>query len=283
MGYNSGHMNGDLFITKAHGERELFAPEKLIRSLKNSGASEAMAANVLKAIEGSLKDGMKTSDIYHLAFSLLHKEEKVAAMRYSLRRALMDLGPSGFPFEHFLSEVFKRKGFTVERDMIVSGQCVNHEVDLVISSPEKRIMVEVKFHNQIGLKSDVKVALYVSARFQDIFLKQGGPTDTKKEEGWLITNTKFTQSAIEYGMCKGLTMIGWNYPAKGNLQQLIEESGLHPLTCLSSLTTSQKHAFLSEGVVLCRDVLEHPLLSSLGVNDIKLAKVTEEARALCGI
>ncbi|MDP2705441.1 MAG: restriction endonuclease [Patescibacteria group bacterium] len=276
-------MNGNIYVIKAHGDKELFAPEKLIRSLKNSGASDEMASDVLKSIESLLQDGMKTSDIYRLAFSLLHKKERVAAMRYSLKRALMDLGPSGFPFENFLSEVFKRKGFTVERDMIVSGNCVDHEVDLVISSPEKRIMVEVKFHNEIGIKSDVKVALYVAARFEDIFIKQGGPTDTKKEEGWLITNTKFTQAAIEYGMCKGLTMIGWNYPSKGNLQQLIEESGLHPLTCLSTLTTSQKQTLLSEGVVLCRDVVDHPRLPSLGVNDAKLKKVIDEARSLCGI
>lgn len=276
-------MNGNIFVIKAHGEKELFAPEKLIRSLKNSGASDAMASDVLKAIEGTLQDGTQTSDIYRLAFSLLHKKERVAAMRYSLKRALMELGPSGFPFENFLSEVFRRKGYTVERDVMVAGKCVEHEVDLVISSPEKRIMVEVKFHNEVGIKSDVKVALYVSARFEDIFIKQGGPSDTKKEEGWLITNTKFTQSAIQYGMCKGLTMIGWNYPSKGNLQHLIEESGLHPLTCLSTLTTSQKQTLLSEGVVLCRDVVGHPRLASLGVNDEKLKKVTEEARALCGI
>ena len=271
----------EILITKAQGEKEPFKSEKLVRSLQNSGASLAVANEILQIIERELYDGMKTADIYRKAFSLLHKKEKIAAMRYSLRRALVELGPSGFPFEQFLEEVFKHKGFTVTRDVIVKGQCIEHEVDLVASNDEKNIMVEVKFHNEPGIKSDVKVALYVGARFEDIF--QALDSGAKKEEGWLITNTKFTQSAIEYGMCKGFTMIGWNYPAKGNLQQMIEESRLHPLTCLPSLTVSQKKALFSEGVVLCRDVLNHPLLPSLGVSGVKLQKVKEEIAMLCGV
>lgn len=269
-----------VFIVKANGDKEAFEPTKLMQSLLRAGATPQTAEQTLHSIEKSLRDGMTTASIYRRAFSLLHKKEKVAALRYSLRTALTELGPSGFPFEIFLSELFKTKGFDVLRDQMVRGACVEHEVDLVATNPEKRLLVEVKFHNERGIKTDVKVALYVGARFEDI-VKESHRSG-QKEEGWLITNTKFSQSAIEYGMCKGLTLVGWSYPEKGNLREMIQQSGLHPLTCLSTLTRSQKKIFLEKGVVLCRDVLSHPeILDAAGISVEERKSLEEEINALC--
>ena len=78
----------------------------------------------------------------------------------------------------------------------------------------------------MGTKSDLKVALYVKARIDD--LKQNvfnyGGKDRQLDEGWLVTNTKFSSTALHYGLCNNMTMIGWNYPEKGNLQDMIVES-----------------------------------------------------------
>ena len=99
-------------------------------------------------------------------------------------------------------------------------------MDGVAWNEEKLIMVEAKFHNELGIKSDLKVALYVKARMDDLkgsVFNYGGK-DRKLSEGWLVTNTKFSSTAIHYGVCQNLVMIGWNYPEKGNLQDMIEET-----------------------------------------------------------
>src|SRR3990167_6783794 len=113
---------------------------------------------------------------------------------------------------------------------------------------KKLLMAELKFHNQIGEKSDLKVALYVKARFDDLSAQYFDYGRRRQlDEGWLITNTKFSSNAIRYGLCAKVAMIGWSYPAKGNLQDLIEDAHLHPITCLTSLTITEKQNLLQNG------------------------------------
>lgn len=269
-------------IVKAGGHKEPFDPLKLASSLSRAGAGESAVKEIVSHIEGELKDGMSTGEIYNHAFFLLRKMKNPAVMRYSLKRAVMDLGPSGFPFEGFIGEIFRQKGFEVKTDQIVQGHCVEHEVDVVAWNENKLIMCEAKFHNELGVKSDLKVALYVKARFEDLSF----PTfhygkDRKLDEGWLVTNTKFTTSAIQYGQCQNLRMIGWNYPAKGNLHDMIEDSGLHPLTCLGTLTRHDQNELLKQGVVLCKTLAENKdLLKTVGLSDAQIASVIEEIKSL---
>jgi len=53
-------------------------------------------------------------------------------------------------------------------DQKVRGKLVEHEIDVVAWNEEKLIMVEAKFHNQLGVKTDLKVILYVKERFDDL-------------------------------------------------------------------------------------------------------------------
>ena len=105
----------------------------------------------------------------------------------------------------------------------------------------------------------------------------------KLNEGWLITNTKFTDQAIKYGECQGIKMIGWNYPIKGNLHDIIEELHLHPFTCLVSLSNIHKKSLLSHGVVLCTDILNNPhYLKEIGMNPMEIENVIKEIHEVCG-
>ena len=287
-------MSSSVHILKADGSRQAFHPEKLVYSLKRIGADEAVIEKVVTHIQGELVEGVTTSDIYHHAFSLLRQFQKPVAAKYSLRRALAGLGPTGFPFEKFIAEVFRAKGYTAVTDQTVHGACVPHEVDVVaykdgasesavLAGPDL-IMCELKFHNQLGFKTDLKVALYVKARFDDLrsqTFEYGG----KKRafgEGWLVTNTKFTQTAIDYGKCAGLKMIGWNYPETENLEQWIEKSGLHPLTCISSLSDGHRQELFRRGIVLCKTLNEDPsILTSMGLSSSKIAEVKEELASVC--
>ena len=161
-------------------------------------------------IESELVDGMTTADIYRHAFDLLATGFRSAAHKYSLRRAITDLGPAGYPFEKFVADLFRARGFEAVTDQIVRGKCVEHEVDVVAWKDKELVMVEAKFHNEPGIKSDLKVALYVKARTDDLSLSEfdfGGKT-RKLTQGILVTNTKFTQKAIEYAACEGLRLVG---------------------------------------------------------------------------
>ncbi|MFZ2523421.1 MAG: ATP cone domain-containing protein [Minisyncoccia bacterium] len=274
---------GEIYVIKSDGTRELFDPTKLEHSLRHAGANTRMVENIIGHIKTHLTEDITTHEIYKHAFDLLHKDDKPIALKYSIKRAIMDLGPSGFPFEDYVAEIFKHKGFNALTGQIVKGFCVEHEVDVVAWNKDKLIMVEAKFHNELGIKSDLKVALYVKARFDDLS-KVDFDYDGKRklDEGWLVTNTKFSSTAIEYGSCQGgLKMVGWNYPPEGNLHDMVLEAKLHPLTCLVTLTGRQKKVLLEKGIVLCRSLAENKeLLISIGLDDSQVKKVLEEIEML---
>lgn len=267
------------YIIKATGEREVFDPQKLRNSLKKAGANEGIVEEIISEIVKNLKDGETTKEIYMRAFDLLKQENapKVTA-RYSLRNAIMDLGPSGFPFEQFVAQIFQAKGFETATDFIAQGHCAEHEIDIVAWNPEKLIMVEAKFHNIFGIKSDLKVALYVKARWEDLANQEFDFSHKRKlDEGWLVTNTKFSEAAIKYANCRGMKLVGWNYPEDGSLQDLIEEARLHPITCLTSINPSDEKLLMEAGIVLCKQAKDNPdIVVQTGLPKNKIERMMEE-------
>jgi hypothetical protein len=280
-GVNPGTVaTGGVYVVKMDGEKELFDTNKLRASLRRAKAPEETIEMVVEKVENELFDGMTTSDIYARAYEILEKSEKPIAARYSLRRALADLGPTGFPFEYFVGEIFRAKGYEVKTGVMVQGQCAEHEVDMIAENENELISMEIKFHNNIKIKSDMKVALYVKARFDDIMARDN--SSSKKHEGWLLTNTKFTKNVISYAECANLKIVSWNYPAEGSLQAMIEETGLHPLTCLSTLPKREQVLLMNEGLVLCRDVKKNThLLEKYGLKREEIANIQEEAASVC--
>jgi len=275
------------WVIKSTGEREPFSLNKLRRSLTRSGADDDTIERIVEHITPELHDGMKTSQIYKHAYSILKKNKYPAAIRYSLRKAVMELGPSGFPFEKYVAEVLRGKGYSAKTGVILPGFCVSHEVDILMEKDNRHIFAECKFHNQQGIKTDVKVALYVHARFLDLQkahdLKEEPASDNPQvHEGWLITNTKLTTDAIQYANCAGLNVIGWDYPEHGNLQDLILETGVHPLTFLSTLSASDKNSLLEQGIVMCRELKSSPVaLRSIGFSDEQIKTVVDEVDQVC--
>ncbi len=272
-------------VIKADGTREHFVLSKLSESLRHSGATHEVADSVAEHVEKELVSGMTTDDIYRHAFSVLRAREKKASVRYSLRRSLLALGPTGFPFEKLVGEVYRRKGFSVQVDQIVRGKCVDHEMDIVAWNAEKLVMAEAKYHHELAYKSDLKVVLYVKARFDDLYASAFTyGTERKLDEGWLITNTKFTEKAVSYAECSGVRLLGWNYPEKMNLHDLIETTGVHPITCLTTLSDSQKQLLMDQGIVLCESVKdEKAKLRSLGFDERLIGEMEAESAFLSPI
>jgi Holliday junction resolvase len=273
-----------LVITKASGEQVPFVIGKLVASLQRSGATEEVAKHIADSLVPQLTPGISTRKIYRLAFGMLRKRSKPAAARYRLKQAIMDLGPSGFPFERFVARLLERDGYRTQVGVVVEGKCVKHEVDVIADKEGRRYLVECKYRNTRGKVSDVKVPLYIRSRFVDVeHTWRHEPGGEKRTHiGWVVTNTRFTSDAMDYGTCAGLRMVGWDQPATGSLKERIDRSGLYPLTCLSSLTKAEKERLLEQGLVLARDLSERPeALEAAMIKAPRMANVLAEVQDLC--
>lgn len=272
-----------IYIIKADGTREIFDQEKLRKSLRRIGTDNTTIDVILTKITSGLTENNTTKEIYRKAFTLLKKYQRPAALKYSLRKAIAELGPSGFPFEKFVAEIYKAQGYQVITDQIVMGRCVPHEVDIVAYNDTELIMMEAKFHTDFGTGSDLKVALYIKARFDDLrdgIFKYGG-RERKMTKGILITNTKFSTTAIQYGECAHLDMLGWNYPHENALNHIIDRLNLVPITVLTTLSLTEKKMFLANNIVLSKQLGNFNLLKSYGFNEEKSRMIIREVYELC--
>jgi len=272
-----------VLVAKADGTSENYDPQKLLASLRRAGADAPVAESIGKDVERELWDGITTAEIYSRAFAHLRDHKRGVAARYSLKRAVLDFGPSGFPFESYMAELFRFEGYEAQVDQIIQGACVDHEVDVVLTKGEEEIYVEAKFHNTAGFKTDLKTVLYVQARIQDIAEARAKSSATATNiSGLVVTNTKFTSKAIQYATCRGLALMGWDYPQDATLHERIDKAGLYPVTALTSLSAREKMALLGERIVLCNALPDaSEALKRAGVSGKKAGVVLEEVGALC--
>jgi hypothetical protein len=274
-------------IIKRVGEYEDYSRDKLRESLLRAGASIIVTNQIIKKVERVIHDDMTSGEIYQIAFDLLNKKEKITAMRYSVKRSIIELGPTGFPFEKFIAQLLEAKGYKTVVGITLRGQCIKHEVDVVAYDENELILIEAKFHNTASLKTDTKVALYVKARWDDlkeIPIKLDGKRTMKPTRGLLTTNTDFTTSAIEYARCANMDVISWSYPLKGNLFELVRETGQHPITVITELSKAQIRKLIKNGIVTANQILNNTeLLSKVGVTASSSKKIVNEIKEVCAI
>ncbi len=272
----------EIQVIKGNGEKVLFDAEKLKQALGFSGAGKEEQERIAKQVKAKLYNGIPTRKIYQIAFNLLKKESHKIAGRYRLKNAIMEMGPTGFPFEIFVGKIFETMGYEVETGVIVQGKCVQHEVDVVGRKPGEMIMVECKFHINKNTKSGVQVPLYIQSRYLDV--RSSWEEKYGKDLrylGGVVTNTRFSDDAVNYGNCAGLMLISWDYPADTGLKYWIDKTGLHPVTSLISLTKKEKHFLLEKGIVLCSQLEENRNeLQEMGMTETQIGKVISEAANL---
>lgn len=273
-------------IKKSSGEKVKFSLSKLRRSLERTGADRATINQIIDKVRDELYQGISTKEIYNRAFALLKKKKSYLASKYKLKKAIYELGPTGFPFERFVSEVLKYSGYEVEVGKILQGKCVTHEVDVVAHKDNETTIIECKYHGEQGLKCNVKVPLYINSRYQDIktHWNANPKNGTLLTSGCVTTNTRFTEDAIKYGNCCGLQLISWDYPIGNGLKDRIDRLGLYPITVSTLLTKREKQFLLSRDIVLCRGLLKDRFfLDHLGISDTRKEKILNEISQLCDI
>ena len=277
-------MNNKLLIRKASGDMEPFSSEKLRRSLQRSGAADNVIEPILNDVESWIYDGISSRKIYDRAFALLRKKTLSVASRYKLKNALMEMGPTGHPFEHFAGQVFKALGYNVEVAQILQGHCVTHEVDVIASKEKSQMFIECKYYLTTDKNANVQVPLYIRSRVDDIIKKQSTIPEFAGYtfSGGVVTNTRFTSDAMTYGECSGLKLLSWDYPAGNGLKDIIDREKIFPVTVLTKLSTQDKQRLMGQGIVTCRQILETPgTLDSLGIEMIIREKILAEIKNLC--
>lgn len=265
-----------MVVKKADGSLEPFSEEKVIASIKRAGIPDNMHEKVLQHVTAKIYDGIPTSEVFHHIIEFLDTSLPFAKSKYTLKQAIMDLGPTGYPFEDYIAQLLQREKFNTVTRSFITGTCVTHEVDVVASKDNHKVMTEVKFHNSNGIKTDIQVVLYTKARFEDIAEKHGFT------QSMVVTNTKATTDAITYAHCVGMQIMTWSYPEGSSLRELVEKYHLYPITSLTTLSTSQKQTLLENSVVLCQQLCaDHSLIGMLHLSPEKEKQAMDEVHFLC--
>jgi len=276
-------INQTINVRKNNGDLVPFDIEKLKKGLQHSGAGDHEIERVIEKLQGEIYEGITTKRIYTIAYQILYKHSHRTAGRYRLKKALQQMGPTGYPFEHFVARLFEAQGYETETGVIVQGRCVTHEMDVIARKEGSILMGECKFHRSDNAKSDVKVSLYVHSRMQDIEAKMQADNElfNTKFQPMLITNTRFTEDAQEYGICSGMRLISWDFPYGKSLKDMIDKAGFHPVTSLKSLTQKEKEGLMQDGIVLCREVATKPgCLERFRIPETRRKRVIKEAEAM---
>lgn len=271
-------------VIKSAGHSERFIRRKLIRSLVKAGLPRGQAEIMALDIHHRQPLQETTTDrIFRDTHSLLRRTEPTVALRYNLKRALMELGPTGFPFERLLGRMMEAYGYTAVTGVIVNGFCVQHEVDVIAKKGDREVFIEAKYHNRLGGKSEVGVMLYSHARFTDIAKAHHERGSKSKHEGWVVTNTQCTSEAIKYSRCSGIKIISWAYPNGKALKELLEAQKLYPVTVIASLPQQAKARLLDANIVMLSDFIQKPaatLARLTGLPTQRLEQLQTTAREL---
>lgn len=263
-------------VRKNNGEFEIYSENKIRASAERVGVPQTLIDDMLAEIRTKLYDGIPTLEIFTIIKSYLSKSPKpYLAAKYNLKAALAELGPSGYPFEQYVAAILQELGYETTTNQILMGKCVSHEVDVIAVKDGITYFIEAKFHTSPNQRTDVRVPLYIRARYEDISARL-----QKSTAPWIVTNTRFSSDAVAYGNCVGIRLTSWGYPAGEGIMDLIERTGVHPVTMLDTLTAEDKRLLLSQNVVLCRQLLEDPKNQELIPRE-RREQVLIQVRAVC--
>nr|MBP6586720.1 restriction endonuclease [Flavobacterium sp.] len=261
-----------------------YNPIKLRQSLLKSGASPMTVSAILKTIEKEIYEGISTKQIYKMAFALLKKECHSHAARYNLKEAVRMLGPAGFFFEKYIARLFAAEKYQTLTNKILQGNCVSHEIDVLIKKNEEIAMVECKFHMGKDVRTDVKIPMYILSRFND--LKDNRYTIFNKNDTiskcWIVSNNRFTSDAIAFAKCSKLDLLCWDYPENNNLKTKNDRNHLYPVTCLTTLSLAEKDKLLVLDVILVKEIIKNSeCLEKIGLSPNRIKNVIKESSQLC--
>jgi hypothetical protein len=265
-------------IFKSSGQLQIFSAKKLERSLQHAGLPPKDCREITKEVTQNIKPGTSTKEIYKNTLKLIKKKSPIAATHYSLKQSLLELGPTGFEFEYFVSKYFEEIGFTTYVGVLIQGEFVRHEVDVVASKPNYQAYVECKFHNTSGRTNDIKIVLYIKARWDDL---KNGPDGKYLKDFYVASNTSFSNDALEYARGTGLKLLGINAPEGESFLDKIKKLKLYPITSLKRLKKIYCQELLLNKIILCKDLLkEKNLLIKMSMSEEEIQMLFKDIKNL---
>ncbi|NCO23194.1 hypothetical protein COW09_01515 [bacterium (Candidatus Moisslbacteria) CG12_big_fil_rev_8_21_14_0_65_36_11] len=260
-------INRIIYVRKTDGREERFEARKVFRTCLRAGAKKEEAKKIVSEVIRRIYDGIPTREILKMVLKKLEGISPSIANIYNLKEAMISLGPSGFVFEEFMTQLLLDYDFKTKHHIFISGHCVKHEIDIIADerSGKKRVfMIECKYHNISGIYCGIKEALYTWARFEDC--------QNFFDAAWLITNTKFSEEVIRYAQCKNMRLLGWRHGEEACLENLIEEQKFYPITILRNLDESTRDKLFEKNIILCKDLIKYDFYSLSRLCGIKKDK-----------
>ncbi|MBU3964249.1 hypothetical protein KJ562_00730 [Patescibacteria group bacterium] len=274
------------FVVNLKGEKEPFSLAKVFRSAQQSGASKDLAQKIAIEIERNIYSGIKTSEIFKQVNQLLKKEDKQSSLRFSLREAMRKLGPSGFPFEKYIDDIFSAHGYEVSLNRKIKGKFAMHEIDFLARNEKVLYVGECKYRISPGERIDLAILLAFYAKFLD--LKNSNYFNLPKSIALLpimVTNAKFSSQAVRYANGVGIELLGWKHPLNKGLEYMIEAEQLYPITILPSFKGYLMESCSRAKIMLARDVLaESPeqIARIIGIEKNRILPLVNDAKTLLG-
>ena len=272
-----------ILVTKFDGRKQPFDRNKVINTCLRLHATREQAEAVVSKIERKLYDGIPTNKILKMVFNYLKEFRPEIKHRIDLREAISKLRPKP-DFELFVALLLKEYGYSVQTNQSVAGACVSHEIDAIALKDSETIFVEVKHHLQPHTYTGVDVFLETQARLED--LREGfklGRHNFNFSKALVICNTKFSDHALQYAQCKGISYMGWKAPPEAGLEKMIEEKKLYPITLLKSLDFEIEQKFGDAGIVAIKQLLEQDvdeLHRKTGISKKRLKLIIRNVREI---
>jgi HJR/Mrr/RecB family endonuclease len=248
-----------IFVTKADGRKEEFKREKIIKTCLRMRVSQDQAETIADEIEKRIYNGIETRKILQMIFKFLQKVRPEIKYQIDLREAISSLRPKP-DFERFVQLLLKEYGYEVTPNQIIQGFCVDHEIDAIAKKDNQTILVEIKHHFNHHAYTGKDVFLEAQAILEDLIEgRKAGKNSIDFNKILIVCNTKFSDHAKKYALCKGIDFIGWKYPEEKGLERLIEEKKLYPITILKNLDVKSKEKLGDAGIVIIKQLLEENL------------------------
>ena len=261
-------------VIKYSGGIEPFNPQKVRYTLIEAGGSKKLAGEAVEEVKKNYHENMKTGEILNLLLKFLKKEPGVSE-RYDLKRAIMSLGPSGFPFETFFANVLNHYEYKTKVGEKLIGDNIVYEIDIIAQKIHgKKFMVECKYHNKLGIMTKIRHA----EKAYRTFLKL---QEYKFYQPWLSTNTKCSQDTIKYAGKVNLRITSWAYPKNESLRILIENQKLYPITILKSLPSKIKEKLYNSKILIAKDLLGYDskeLIKKTGLTKEEFAETIQKVK-----
>ena len=273
-------------VTKFDGQLVDYNPNALKISLTKSGATKEEVEEVFELMSPDIYDGITTQNLFTLAFDSLKKYRNSYAARYSLKKAMRDLGPEGYHFEKYIQRLMQSAGFNSINGQTVQGAAVTHEIDVVSEKDGLLYFSECKFRNDIDAKISVTTPMYFMSRMIDVQDIEYSFFDKKLKltKGFLVTNAYLTSDSVDWANHYGMGVISWDYPEEMSLKLLIDNLAIYPITCLTTLTQEQHKVLLNEDCLLVKDIIsQEKFIKTLNLPNDLLDELIEEAKELIEI